>query len=139
MPGGIFRGRPGTKVAPDPLPGWWRYHQLFADLLRVRLQQEPERGAGIAQGAACWSQAHGLAGQAVRHALAAGDGARAARLVERHAHELLLAQARPALLSVARRESLSCFTPPDARWQTPRTGPDEPLRAFGRPVRQPAR
>ncbi len=39
--------------------------------------------------AAAWSQEHGLADDAVRHALAAGDAARAARLVERHVETLL--------------------------------------------------
>jgi LuxR family maltose regulon positive regulatory protein len=75
----------------DEVRGWWRYHQLFADLLRARLQQEqPERVAGLHRAAAAWHQDHGLADGAVRHALAAGDAAWAARLVERHADELLL-------------------------------------------------
>ena len=31
-------------VELDEVRGWWRYHQLFADLLRARLQQEqPDR------------------------------------------------------------------------------------------------
>ena len=69
----------------DDVRGWWRYHQLFADLLRVRLQQRrPERVPELHRAAAAWSEEHGLAGDAVRHALAAGDGAWAARLIERH-------------------------------------------------------
>ena len=39
--------------------------------------------------AAAWSQEHDLGDDAVRHALAAGDAAWAARLVERHVEELL--------------------------------------------------
>ena len=36
-------------VPLDEVRGWWRYHQLFADLLRARLQQEqPERVRGAA-------------------------------------------------------------------------------------------
>src|SRR6266536_1594473 len=61
-------------VPLDEVRGWWRYHQLFADLLRARLQRErPERVDGLHRNAAAWSEAHGLADDAVRHALAAGD------------------------------------------------------------------
>ena len=78
-------------VALDAVRGWWRYHQLFADLLRVRLRQQlPERVPVLHRAAAAWSEAHGLADDAVRHALAAGDAVWAARLVERYADELLL-------------------------------------------------
>jgi LuxR family maltose regulon positive regulatory protein len=70
---------------------WWRYHQLFAELLRARLTREqPERVPGLHRAAAGWCERHGLAEDAVRHALAAGDAGWAARLVERHADELLL-------------------------------------------------
>jgi len=70
---------------------WWRFHNLFADLLRARLAQEqPERLPGLHRAAAAWSEAHGLAEDAIRHALAAGDATWAARLVERHLDGLLL-------------------------------------------------
>jgi LuxR family maltose regulon positive regulatory protein len=69
----------------DEVRGWWRYHQLFADLLRVRLQQwDPERAAQLHRNAAAWHDQHGLADDAVRHALDAGDATWAARLMERH-------------------------------------------------------
>jgi LuxR family maltose regulon positive regulatory protein len=75
----------------DEVRGWWRYHQLFADLLRARLGQErPERVPQLHRAAAAWYEQHGLADDAVRHALAAGDAAWAARLVERHIDALLL-------------------------------------------------
>ncbi len=78
-------------VPLDEVRGWWRYHQLFADLLRARLLQErPGRLPVLHRNAAAWSEAHGLADDAVRHALAVGDATWAARLVERHADELLL-------------------------------------------------
>ena len=77
-------------VPLDEVRGWWRYHHLFADLLRARLQQQrPGRVAGLHWAAAAWCEEHGLADDAVRHALAAGDTAWAARLVERHVEELL--------------------------------------------------
>ena len=39
----------GLFVVPlDEVRGWWRYHHLFADLLRARLQQEqPSRAAQL--------------------------------------------------------------------------------------------
>src|SRR5262245_65783674 len=64
---------------------WWRYHHLFASLLRARLANEqPGRVPGLHRAAAAWHQEHGSADEAVGHALAAGDADWAARLVERH-------------------------------------------------------
>ena len=77
-------------VPLDEVRGWWRYHQLFAELLRARLQQQqPERVTGLHRNAAAWSDGHGLADDAVRHALAAGDASWAARLIEQHADALI--------------------------------------------------
>ena len=83
--------RAGLFLMPlDEVRGWWRYHHLFADLLRARLQAEqPGRVQALHRAAACWCQEHDLADDAVRHALAAGDTAWAARLVERHVEALL--------------------------------------------------
>jgi LuxR family transcriptional regulator, maltose regulon positive regulatory protein len=83
--------RAGLFLVPlDEVRGWWRYHHLFADLLRARLQAEqPGRVQALHRAAAAWSEEHDLADDAVRHALAAGDAAWAARLVERHVEELL--------------------------------------------------
>jgi LuxR family maltose regulon positive regulatory protein len=69
----------------DEVRGWWRYHSLFADLLRVRVAQErPDRLPELHRAAAGWHELRGLADDAVRHALTAGDAAWAARLVEQH-------------------------------------------------------
>jgi LuxR family maltose regulon positive regulatory protein len=69
---------------------WYRYHHLFADLLLARLRAAaPERVPELHRAAAAWYQEAGLAGDALRHALAAGEAAWAARLVERHVEELL--------------------------------------------------
>ncbi|HEY7432992.1 MAG TPA: LuxR C-terminal-related transcriptional regulator [Streptosporangiaceae bacterium] len=74
----------------DETRDWWRYHHLFAELLRARLQQErPGRAVALHRNAAAWHEEHGLADDAVRHALGAGDAGWAARLVERHADELI--------------------------------------------------
>ena len=68
----------------DEVRGWWRYHRLFADLLRARLEQEPGRAAGLHRNAAAWHEEHGLADEAIRHAVAAGEMTWAARLIERY-------------------------------------------------------
>src|SRR5580692_2693799 len=72
-------------VPLDEVRGWWRYHHLFADLLRARLQQQyPDRLGALHRNAAAWSEEHGLADDAVRHAVAAGETTWAARLVEQY-------------------------------------------------------
>jgi len=84
--------RAGLFLVPlDEVRGWWRYHQLFADLLRARLQQEqPGRAAALHRNAAAWCEEHGLADDAVRHALGAGEMSWAARLIEQHFDAFLL-------------------------------------------------
>ena len=78
-------------VPLDEVRGWWRYHHLFADLLRARLQQQhPDRLAALHRNAAAWSAERGLAGDAVRHAVAAGEMTWTARLIERHVNAFLL-------------------------------------------------
>jgi ATP/maltotriose-dependent transcriptional regulator MalT len=78
--------RAGLFVIPlDEVRGWWRYHHLFADLLRARLQAgQPARVAELHRNAAGWYADHGLADEAIRHAVAAGEMTRAARLIEQH-------------------------------------------------------
>jgi LuxR family transcriptional regulator, maltose regulon positive regulatory protein len=69
---------------------WYRYHHLFADLLRQRLQQSITSSTGDAQSqvnelhlrASVWYEDHGLELEAFQHAVAAHDVERAARLVE---------------------------------------------------------
>ena len=78
--------RAGLFVVPlDEVRGWWRYHHLFADLLRARLQQEhPGRVLELHRHAATWYAERGLADDAIRHAVAARETVWAARLIERH-------------------------------------------------------
>src|SRR5712691_2866198 len=68
-----------------PLDGrrdWYRYHHLFADLLRHELERtEPEVVRSLHRSAADWLGANGAVDEAIRHALAAGDDKDAARLV----------------------------------------------------------
>ena len=82
--------RAGLFLVPlDEVRGWWRYHHLFADLLRARLQAEqPGRVPRLHRNAAAWYAERGLADDAIRHAVGAGEMARAARLIEQHFDEL---------------------------------------------------
>ena len=76
-----------------PLDGqrhWYRYHHLFADLLRHRLgQTSPDQSALIHLRASEWYERAGRIGPAVRHALAAQVFGRAARLVEQIAPTMI--------------------------------------------------
>jgi LuxR family transcriptional regulator, maltose regulon positive regulatory protein len=61
--------------------GWYRYHALFADVLRLKLRHEsPELVPELHRRAAGWYRRNGLLTQAVRHA-AAGDWQLAAQIV----------------------------------------------------------
>src|SRR5213076_1559139 len=92
--------RAGLFLVPlDEVRGWWRYHHLFADLLRARLlAEQPGRAPALHRAAAAWCEEHDLADDAVRHALAAGDAAWAARLVERHVEKIGRASCRERVL-----------------------------------------
>ena len=71
-------------VPLDDKRRWYRYHHLFADVLRAHLlDEQPERVPELHRRASAWHEQHDLADEAIRHALAAGDDARAADLVER--------------------------------------------------------
>lgn len=71
-------------VALDSRREWFRYHHLFADVLRARLSAErPDVVPTLHLRASEWFEADGDRFEAVRHALAAGDHQRAADLIER--------------------------------------------------------
>lgn len=62
---------------------WFRYHHLFARHLQRRLERDhPERIRDLHLTASAWFEAQGFAEEAVTHALAAGDSARAINIVE---------------------------------------------------------
>jgi LuxR family maltose regulon positive regulatory protein len=69
---------------------WYRYHQLFAEVLRARLQKhQPDKPRGLHLRASVWYEQAGLTDPALQHALAAQAIDRAATLVE---------QAAPAMI-----------------------------------------
>jgi LuxR family transcriptional regulator, maltose regulon positive regulatory protein len=77
-------------VPLDEVRGWWRYHQLFADLLQARLRHErPGRAAELHRAAAAWFEEQGLIDEAIHHGLGGGDVGRAALLVEQNFWRLL--------------------------------------------------
>jgi LuxR family maltose regulon positive regulatory protein len=70
-------------VPLDDRRRWYRYHQLFADVLQAHLRDEqPEDVSDLHRRASAWYQQNGEPAAAIRHALAAGDFERAADLVE---------------------------------------------------------
>ncbi len=70
---------------------WYRYHHLFADFLRQRLQSEAgDQIAGLHRRAARWFESENLAGEAVQHWLAVEDYEAVVRLLEIHAMPTIL-------------------------------------------------
>jgi LuxR family maltose regulon positive regulatory protein len=61
---------------------WYRYHRLFADLLRQRLPQAVSNVAEYHVCASQWHEANGYMAEAFHHAVAAKDFARAADVAE---------------------------------------------------------
>ncbi len=73
---------------------WYRYHRLFAVLLRQRLRKTwPEEIPGLLLRASEWFAANGYAEEAIEYALEGNHTQRAAQLVEQHALALLNAGA----------------------------------------------
>ncbi|HEX2112483.1 MAG TPA: LuxR C-terminal-related transcriptional regulator [Gaiellaceae bacterium] len=69
-------------VPLDTTRHWYRYHHLFADLLRHELERsEPALVPALHRRASAWHREHGSVSQAIRHAVAAGSIAEAADLV----------------------------------------------------------
>jgi LuxR family transcriptional regulator, maltose regulon positive regulatory protein len=77
-------------VALDMQGRWFRYHALFAEFLHAQLRErEPGTEPELHRRASEWFEGVGLWVEAVRHALAAGDQARAIDIVDRHAMSLI--------------------------------------------------
>ena len=70
---------------------WYRYHHLFADFLQSRLRlTRPELVPELHRRAADWYEHDGLIAEAIDHALAAQDHARAGRLIDESAVAILM-------------------------------------------------
>jgi LuxR family transcriptional regulator, maltose regulon positive regulatory protein len=100
----LLTGRPGSErilldledanafvVSLDPERTWFRYHHLFADLLRLELRRTlPGEVPGLHRGAARWFTLHGQVVNAIQQTQAAGDWTDAARLLADHSFSLML-------------------------------------------------
>ena len=71
---------------------WYRYHHLFADVLRHRLTSgvSAETVAALHRRASVWYERQGLVAEAVQHGLAAADGERVADLLEQHGLRIIV-------------------------------------------------
>jgi LuxR family transcriptional regulator, maltose regulon positive regulatory protein len=100
----LLTGRPGSErilleladtnafvESLDPERVWFRYHHLFADLLRLELRRTlPEQVPTLHRRAAGWFTLRGQVVSAVEHTQAAGDWPEAARLLADHSFSLML-------------------------------------------------
>jgi len=100
----LLTGRPGSErillgledanafvLSLDPERTWFRYHHLFADLLRLELRRRlPEEVPELHRCAAGWFTRQGLPVEAIRHTQAAGDWPGAARLLADHSFSMAL-------------------------------------------------
>jgi len=111
----LMTGHPGSEaillaledanafvVSLDPARTWFRYHHLFADLLRLELRRRLSgQLPALHRLAARWFTEHGEIIDAIRHTQSAGDWSDAARLLADHSFGLTLdgqAQTIQALL-----------------------------------------
>jgi LuxR family maltose regulon positive regulatory protein len=100
----VLRGRAGGErilqeleqagafvVSVDARRSWFRYHQLFAELLQLELRSSAPGELPALHGAAAqWYAEHGYVVEAVRHAQAAQDWDLAVRLLSDHMLDLVL-------------------------------------------------
>jgi LuxR family transcriptional regulator, maltose regulon positive regulatory protein len=100
----LLTGHPGSErilldledanafvLSLDPARTWFRYHRLFADLLRLELRRRlPEELPVLHRLAAQWFNEHGEIIDSIRHTQAAGDWSDAARLLADHSFGLTL-------------------------------------------------
>jgi len=78
---------------------WYRYHHLFADLLKKRLMKiHPNQISNLHTRASYWHENEGLFMEAINHALGEEDYERAANLVEQNGFETINLNQERALL-----------------------------------------
>lgn len=85
-------------------PNWFRFHQMFADFLHRRLERGgSHRVAELHRRASAWFAENGYLHEAVDHALAAGDPARAVDLVEQDETNLPEQSKMTTLLAIVQK------------------------------------
>ena len=92
----LLEGLEHANLFVDPLDevrGWYRYHQLFADVLQQRLgHEQPEIVSELQRKASEWFEGQGFVVDAIQHALRGRDLERAVRLIEAAGMTLILNQ-----------------------------------------------
>lgn len=68
---------------------WYRYHHLFADLLRFRLGRHADRMEALHRRASTWFEADGDLAAALEHAAAMRDQTRLLELLDAHVMDML--------------------------------------------------
>src|SRR6202008_1303021 len=88
----------------DNDPSWFRYHQMFADFLRRRLEHaSPDRVEELHRTAATWFADNGQLNEAVNHALIIGDSTLAVDLVEKDETNLLEHSKMTTMLEIVKK------------------------------------
>jgi LuxR family transcriptional regulator, maltose regulon positive regulatory protein len=102
---GMLEALEGMNLFVIPLDDerrWYRYHHLFADVLRKRLERQfPHLVPEIHRRASEWYEQNGFLAESIQHAIAAGDQDRAAHLIEENGCLLLMSGEVATLLSWA--------------------------------------
>ncbi len=112
-------------VPLDDKRQWYRYHHLFADVLRAHLAQEqPDQVPALRRRAAAWFEEHDMAGHAIEQAGAAEDHETVARLLAANFEEL------ERLGRYASISSWSAFLPEEMVRQRPRLALNQAAVAF---------
>ena len=82
---GMLEGLERGNLFVVPLDGkrqWYRYHHLFADVLRAHaMEEQPDRVPTLRRRAAAWFEENSMAAEAIEQARAAGDHEAVARLL----------------------------------------------------------
>jgi LuxR family transcriptional regulator, maltose regulon positive regulatory protein len=93
----------GLFVMPlDSSRTWYRYHNLFAQFLQRKLQDQHREEVGGLHRIACeWLLGAGFSLEAIEHALAAGDTARAGEILEARADRLFSSDEQPTVVRLA--------------------------------------
>ncbi|MGZ6347624.1 MAG: LuxR C-terminal-related transcriptional regulator, partial [Anaerolineales bacterium] len=79
---------------------WYRYHHLFADVLRKHLEHQfPNLLPELHRRASQWYEQNGFIAESIQHAIAAGDQDRASRLIEENGCLLLMSGEVATLLN----------------------------------------
>ncbi|MEA3334739.1 MAG: LuxR C-terminal-related transcriptional regulator [Chloroflexota bacterium] len=99
----------------DETKDWYRYHNLFQDMLRIRLSADADAvdTDDLHRRASRWFAQHGYIEEALRHALAADDLSLAADTLEQNSDNLLNRLARHTL------EQWLSLLPEEVIWQRP--------------------